>query len=210
MPPTLYCYGCEGNSHFLSAVIESLDGTLEEYFSETEDWKNDREFFSKVPALTRDVRPRAFGGGEIVGAFMLFVVTCFGKKVFDEFYERLLKRPLAPFFDKLCRSGGSSSDQPIEFIDIAYLQDIDLVVVIRVLVTADTAKDTAALVVEAHRVAHSYIEHNGRKAPVHCHTITEGKVSLEPVLYRSLEHQAQATRPNCPHRVLRGVRVLKR
>ena len=194
MSITPYSFGCSGDSRFIRAAVESLDGTLKEYLSNADHWKEDTDLTRRTPVLFVKSEFRAFGYMEAAGAFMLFVATCFGKKIFDEFYDRLLKRPLAPYIDKLCQSKDLPSGRPIEVRDIVYLQDIDLVVVIRALVTADKSQEVAALVLQAHRVAHAYIERNGRKAPVHCHVIEDGKVSLEPELHLSLEHQFQADR----------------
>jgi hypothetical protein len=138
--------------------------------------------------------PRAFGVAEVAGTFVLFLGTCLAKKVFDEFYDRLLKRPLAPFLDRLCRSEHLPKESAVTIRDVVHLEDIDLVVVIEATTTADSSVETARLVLQAHRVAHSYIEAHGRKAPVHLHRVHEGKVSLEPELFISLEQRSAVQR----------------
>lgn len=190
---TTYCFGSEGNSAFIRASADAFEGALEEYFQDAA-WKQDSSFPGSVPSLVRDQSPRAFGPSEVAGAFILFVATCFGKKIFDEFYDRLLKRPLEPFLDRLCRSEAVSRKNAVEIRDVIYLSDIDTTVVIRSVVTAETAAETARLFLQAHRVAHAYLQQNGRKAPIHCHTIEEGRIAIEPELFLSLEHQTRAAR----------------
>lgn len=194
MVATPYCYGCQGNSAFIRAAIDSLGGTLDAYF-ENDAWVQDSDLPRRVPSLTQDERPRALGILEVAGGFTFFIATCFGKKIFDEFYDRLLKRPLEPFLDRLCRNAATNG-KAVEIRDVVYLSDIDLTVVIRASATPDTAAEVARLFLQAHRVANAYIETNGRKAPVHCHTIHDGRVSVEPDLFVSLEQQARLSRGN--------------
>jgi hypothetical protein len=193
MRSTPYCYGCEGSAKFIRASIDALEGTLSLYFDDPA-WLQDSELPTRVPQLTPNDRPRALGLLEVAGGFTLFVATCFGKKIFDEFYDRLLKRPLEPFINRLCKSVPLQEGKGVEIRDIIYLEDIDTTVIVRAVTTAENASETARLFLQAHRVAHSYLESHGRKAPVHCHTIAEGRVAIEPDLFLSVEHQAQATR----------------
>ena len=190
MSTTPYCYGSEGNSHFLRAAADAIDGTLSVYFADAGAWVQDSNLPRTIPALVRNENPRAFGFTEVAGTFVLYIATCFGKKIFDEFYDRLLKRPLKPFLDRLCSSEELPSGKPIELQDVVYLSDIDLVVVIRTVVAPESTAEITQLFLHAHRAAHAYIEANGRKAPVHSHIIENGRVSLEPELFLSLEHQA--------------------
>ena len=114
----------------------------------------------------------------------MFMVASLGTKVFDEFYDRLLKRPLAPFIDQLCGSMGEG--KVIEIRDVVCLSDIDVTVVISATTTAEKAAETARLFLQAHRVAHVYIEQHGKQASVHLHTIVEGRISIQPELLSSL------------------------
>lgn len=193
MSATPYCVGCEGNSRFIRASADAFESVLEEYFCGGA-WSQDSSLPRRVPSLVQSERPRALGAAEVAGAFVVFIATCFGKKIFDEFYERLLKRPLAPFLDQLCRNEAVSAKGSVEIRDVVYLSDIDTTVVVRAVVTSETAAETARLFLQAHRVAHAYLVQHGRKAPLHCHTIGDGKVSIEPELFLSLEHLARAAR----------------
>lgn len=118
---------------------------------------------------------------------MCFIGTCFGKKIFDEVYERTLKRPIGEQLDKLLATAEVPAGKTIEYRDIIYLEDIDLVVVIRALARKDYGQEIQHQVMQAHRVAHSYIAQYGRKAPIHCHKIVEGQIAMEPELFSTLE-----------------------
>ena len=190
MSQTPYCFGCEGTASFIRVAADAADNTIDVFFSGS-DWKQDSSLPLRVPYLQQDESVRAFGFAEIAGAFTIFVASCFGKKIFDEVYERTLKRPLTPFLDKLFVKGRPACGKSVEIRDVIYLQDIDTVVVIRARVDAEQTKEVASLFLQAHRVAHTYIENHGRQAPVHCHTITNGSISIEPELFLSLEQQSR-------------------
>lgn len=193
MHGTPYCLGCEGNSRFIRAGIDAIDGSLSAFFGGPE-WTQDSTLPKRAPQLTPNDRLRACGFLEVAGGITLFVVTCFGKKIFDEFYDRLIKRPLAPFIDRICSSDAVPDGKEVEIRDVVYLEDIELTVIIRANTTADLAPETARLFLQAHRVAYAYIEMYGKKAAIHCHTIDSGKVSVEPELYLSVQHQSEAAR----------------
>lgn len=125
---------------------------------------------------------------------MCFICTCFAKKIFDEIYERTLKRPIGAQLDKLLAAVEIPSGKTIEYRDIIYLDDIDLVVVIRAIATKDSGDALQDQVMQAHRVAHGYIEQYGRKAPIHCHKIIEGHVAIEPEFFSTLEEIKQHDR----------------
>ncbi len=184
-----YCLGIEGNSRFISAILDASAGTLNEFFAQPE-WEQDSALPTRVPQLHPDITVRNLGFLEVAGGISIFILSCFGKKIFDEFYERSLKRPLAPFLDKLFSSNSLPQGETIELRDVVYLEDIDTVVVVRALVNEQTAKEAVPLFLSAHRVAHAYIEKHGKQAPVHCHTIENGKVSIEPELFLSVKHES--------------------
>jgi hypothetical protein len=123
-----------------------------------------------------------------------FIGTCFGKKIFDEVYERTLKRPIGAQLDKLFKKIEVPIGKIIEYRDVIYFEDIDLVVVIRAIATKDTTVDLQSKVLEAHRVAHSFIAQHGRQAPIHCHNISNGLIGAEPELFRTLESIKQYDR----------------
>lgn len=186
MLDTYYSFGLEGQSYFIRSAAE-IQGEMVEPFFESEGWHYDRDYFERIPALYQNRRPTALAGLEIVGVVMMFIGTSFANKVFDEVYERILKRPIGAQLDKLLRTINVAQGKVIEYRDIIYLEDIDLVVVIRVFARKDYGSELQRQIMQAHRVAHSYIEHNGRKAAIHCHKIVDGEISLEPELFSTLE-----------------------
>ena len=194
-----YSFFGEGAVSFLRPAAEA-QGEVAEPFFEQPGWTYERQYFKNLPALHRDEAARAWGGLEVFGVVGTFLVSCFAKKIFDEVYERTLKRPIAAQLDRLFSKVEVPTTKFVEFRDVIYLEDIDLVVVIRGRVTEG---DTLALqnqVLMAHRVAHKYIEQHGKKAPIHCHKIDDESVALEPELFSTLEEiktrdRAQAKLP---------------
>lgn len=171
---------------FLRPAAEA-QGEVAEPFFEQPGWTYERQYFKNLPALQRDEKPTAWGGLEVFGVVGTFLVSCFAKKIFDEVYERTLKRPIAAQLDRLFSKVDVPSTKFIELRDVIYLEDIDLVVVIRGKATEGHTLALQNQVMTAHRVAHQYIEQHGRKAPIHCHKIEAGSVTLEPELFSTLE-----------------------
>lgn len=188
-----YTFGHEGQSYFLRPALE-IQGAVVEPFFEDDGWHYDRDYFSRVPALSQSRQPTALGGLEVAGIVMCFIGTCFGKKIFDEVYERTLKRPIGAQLDKLLATVVIPAGKTVEYRDIIYLEDIDLVVVIRAVATKDRGAAIQQEVMQAHRIAHGYIEQHGRKAPIHCHKIVDGRVDIVPELFSTLEEIKQSDR----------------
>lgn len=173
---------------------------METFFDGT-DWEYSPGYFHKIPALHQQRLPTALGGLEAFGLVMGFIGTCFAKKIFDEVYDRTLRRPIAAQLDNLFSKVSAPPGKTVEYRDIIYLEDIDLVVVIRTLAEKDTTQELQSQVMQAHRIAHSYIEQHGRRAPIHCHKIANGLVSLEPEFFNTLEEikkQDRATLKGAP------------
>ena len=189
MPATAYCLAIEGNARFIRAILDASAGTLDDFFDQPE-WKQDSALPTRTPQLHPDVAVRNLGFLEVARGVSIFLLSCFGKKIFDEVYERTLKRPLAPLLDKLFSPSSTLHGKTIELRDVIYLEDIDIVVVVRAVVSEQTVKEIVPLFLGAHRIAHAYIETHGRQAPVHCHTIENGKVSIEPELFLSVKHES--------------------
>ncbi|RLM53012.1 hypothetical protein DVK02_15385 [Halobellus sp. Atlit-31R] len=125
---------------------------------------------------------------------MGFIGSCFAKKIFDEVYERTLKRPIGAQMERLFKKVEVPAGKVVEYRDVIYLEDIDLVVVIRAIVTKETTVDLQSQVMQGHRVAYSFIQQHGRQAPIHCHNISDGQIAVEPQLFRTLEAIAQHDR----------------
>lgn len=180
-----YILGLEGQQHFLRAAIDALE-PLEQALKEG-DWEESPESFKNNPTLYTYQRPTAISGIEIVGGLALFTATYFGTKVFDEFYDRLLKRPVGKCIDTLLEKLNIQDDKLLEFRDVVYFEDLDVAIVVRILTKTQGAGMIDAQLLEAHRLAHEYLFKNGKKAPIHCHRIVEGKVDPEPQFYISIE-----------------------
>ncbi|MBT9589930.1 MAG: hypothetical protein IV089_03305 [Thiobacillus sp.] len=193
MQTARYSFGLEGQSHFLRPAAEAQAEVIEPFF-ESDGWQYDREYFERVPALYRRKQPTALGGLETVGVVIGFIGTYFLKKIFDEVYERTLKRPIGAQLDKLFKTLEVPAGKSIEYRDIIYFEDIDLVVVIRAIASKDSTHGLQHQVMQAHRVAHHYIDQYGRRAPIHCHKIIEGQVAIEPELFSTLEEIKQHDR----------------
>lgn len=179
--------------HLIRPAIEALEETIEPFF-ESDEWQYDQHYFQAVPALYQRKQPTAMAGSEVALVVIGFLGTCFAKKIFDEVYERTLKRPIGAQLDKLFKKVEVPVGKIIEYRDVIYLEDIDLVVVIRAVATKETTADLQSQVMQAHRIAHSYVEQNGRQAPIHCHTILDGQIAIEPELFRTLESIKQHDR----------------
>jgi hypothetical protein len=193
MVTTSFAFCTEGNSNLYRAVADALDSTVGGYYRGLR-WEEDHAFPNKIPALAQDQSVRNVGILEIAGVFSVFVASCFGKKIFDELYERTAKRPIGEFLDKVLSKAEIPKSKAIEFRDVIYLEDIDTVIVIRSLIDPARTGELQQLLLQGHRVANAYLESNGRVAPVHCHTIEDGMIELEPKLYTSLAHLNRQTR----------------
>lgn len=188
-----YTFGYEGPSYFLRLAL-GIQATVVEPFFDGHDWQYDHEYFTRVPALYQSRQPTALGGLEVAGIVICFIGTCFAKKIFDEIYERTLKRPIGAQLDRLFTNVEIPLGKMIEFRDIIYLEDINLVIVIRAIAAKDSGDFLQKQVMEAHRIAHGYIEQYGRKAPIHCYKIIQGKISIEPEFFHTLEQIKQYDR----------------
>lgn len=185
MTTTRFAFAAEGNSSLFRAVADAMDDTVGGFYRSL-GWHEDHSLPTRIPAMFQDQRVRNASAAEMAGLFSVFVISCFGKKIFDELYERTAKRPVGEFLDKLLARVQPPKAKFIEFRDVIYLEDIETVVVIRSLINPDRTADVQDLHLQGHRVAHAYLERHGRVAPVHCHTIEDGKVELEPKLYVSI------------------------
>lgn len=181
-----YLFGFHGSMHLLRSAGEVQEETVEPFF-ENDDWKYDPDYFERIPALFERRQPTALGGLEIAGVVVCFLGTCFAKKMFDEVYERTLKRPIGIQLDKLFNRVEIPPNKIIEYRDVIYFEDIDLVVVIRAIAKKDCGQDLQHQVMQAHRVAHGYIERHGRQGPIHCHKIIDGCIAAEPEIFSTLE-----------------------
>src|SRR5687768_12249714 len=100
MAITKYSFGLEGELNFMKAAMEAQGESIEPFY-ESSDWAYSKEYFSQMPALDRKKELTAFGGTEAVGIVIVFLGTCFAKKIFDEFYDRTLKRPIGKYIDSI-------------------------------------------------------------------------------------------------------------
>ena len=194
-----YSFGLDGPSAF-SRPAADVQGEILEPFFDSHEWEYARDYFTEGPAMYVNRKPTAIGGLEVFGIIVGFIGTCFAKKIFDEVYERTLKRPIGAFLDALFQKPEVPAGKVVEYRDVIRLEDIDLVVVVRTLVTKESTSDVQATVMHGHRVAHAFIESHGKKAPVHCHTIKGGQIPSEPELFESLEQIKQKDRADAKPR----------
>lgn len=188
-----YSLGLGGSSNFLRVGADAQGDVMEPFFNE-KDWEYAPTYFDSIPALYQSRRPTALGGLEVFGIVVTFIGSCFAKKIFDEIYERTLKRPIAEQLDKVFSKVSVPTGKSIEYRDVIYLEDIDLVVVIRALAEKEATKELQANIMQAHSVAHSFIEQHGRKAPIHCHKVADGLISAQPEFFSTLEEIKQHDR----------------
>ncbi|WP_338802736.1 hypothetical protein V9L13_13345 [Pseudomonas sp. RSB 5.4] len=184
---TTYTFALEGHSRFISEVTTIRENYLDPML-ESEDWDYSSKSFQDIPSLRLDFRPKALGGLEIAGTVILFLGTCFAKKVFDEFYDRLLKRPVGAMVDTIIKKVKLPDHAYLEYRDIVYFEDIDTSVVIRLLLKTTEGIDVDSLLLEGHKAAHHYLEAHGKKAQIHCHKIVDGKLDVNPSFFTSLDH----------------------
>jgi hypothetical protein len=198
MTKSRYAFAVEGNSSFLRAAAESQAEVIEPFF-ETPDWEYAPRYFESLPAFAQKRAPTALGGLEVFGVFIIFTASCFGKKIFDEIYERTLKRPVAAqldiFFSKVTVPAG----KVIEYRDIVYFEDMDLAIVVRAMVDREKIAEIQPQLMLAHDVARAFVERRGRLAAIHCHTLMDGNVSIEPKLFSSLHEMNRHDRSQAAH-----------
>jgi hypothetical protein len=190
-----YSFGVEGNAYFMRAAADAQEEVIEPFF-ESPGWEYAPQFFNALPALKQRHRPTAFGGLEIFGTFVVFIGSCFAKKIFDEIYDRTLKRPIAAQLDKFFTKATIPDGKLLEYRDVIYFEDIGLAVVIRTIVDKNNTKAVEKELLLGHKVAHAYIEQNGKRAAIHCHTFSNGEVSSEPLLFESLEQIKEHDKEN--------------
>lgn len=181
-----YTFGLEGSMHLLGAASE-IQAEITEPFFESGDWVYDHQFFEAIPALHRSRNPTAFGDLDAALVVMTFISSCFAKKIFDEVYERTAKRPISAYLDKFFKTVKVPERKTVEYRDVIYLEDIDLVVVIRAIAAPESTQSLQAQIMQAHHIAYRYIEQHGRQAPIHCHSVLDGAILLEPQLFRTME-----------------------
>ena len=186
MTTAKYSFGAEGNRHVLLAAADALAETQQQFF-ESSNLDYSPEYFNKIPALRQPLAVVAWGGFEIIATLIVFISSCFAKKIFDEIYERTLKRPIAAQLDIFFEKISATEGMLIEYQDIIYLEDINLAVVISAIADKNNTKAIEEQVLQAHRIAYGYIERHGRKAPIHYHKIINGQATLEPQLFDNIK-----------------------
>ncbi|MCW5645177.1 MAG: hypothetical protein KIT63_24000 [Rhodoferax sp.] len=185
MPHHSFAIAVQGSATLVRAVADVMGETIGEYYRALE-WEENPAFPRGVVSLQQDERVRNIGFVDIAGVLSIFVLSWFSKKILDEVYDRTAKRPIAEFLDKVFSTANIQKGKALEFRDVMYLEDIDTVVVIRAMINGEDTMRVTELMLQGHKFAHSYLEANGRVAPVHCHTIEDGSIQLEPRFFSSL------------------------
>jgi hypothetical protein len=178
-------FAVEGQLDFMGAAIDTLE-PLEQSLGEN-DWEESSEYFRNNPVLYRRTSPTALAGLEVIVAVSIFTATCFATKIADEFYERLLKRPVGACIEALLEKIALPAGRLLEFRDIVYFEDFDVAVVVRILTKKADKQIIDTQLIEVHRIAYDYLSRNGRKAPIHCHRVLEGKVDAAPEFFINID-----------------------
>jgi hypothetical protein len=182
------CYA-SGKYHQMGRIIRHLcDSTISEFqklgYEEAEDSVANRD------ELFIDRRITADGGliSSVIVGLIFFIPGWFAKKALDEIYGEEATRIIKALLEKSGRNDSTSKFENFEYQNIFCGAPNEPTVVIRVAVDnnsvfADILKDMEV----AYNHAITWINTNGGKANIHCHTISNGSCNIEPVFYSSLE-----------------------
>jgi hypothetical protein len=193
-----------GRNPFFRNAIDPLH----ELFKPTlvdEGWEIiDGDDVDAVPALhiSRQITADATVVATLVVGVIVFISSWAGEKILDRFFEKKLQKAVNNLLSKIDRGSNFSEDQVIEYQHVVWYEDIELGVVLRLRVkNSDTEKYNDALL-QAHRCASSWINSQGRQAPIHAYIIEDGKCNLEPKLYQSLQHMEDEERRENRRRIV--------
>lgn len=187
MSTTQYYLYMGGQQHFLRAAAE-IRAELLEPSMETEGWEYTKEFLATRRELKLNTQPTACATTTALGVVGVFLLGYLSEKVSDEFYERIGKRPVGRLVGALLEKFGIPERKHLEYRDIVCFNDSDVIVVIRLLVTENVPMDVDKSLSITHSIALRFLVENGKKAPVHCYKIVNGKIPNEPEFYLSLDH----------------------
>ena len=178
-----------GRNPFMHKAAEAIGDVLEPHLDSL-NWVNSVEILKTKKSLKHNTRPMADAGivSVVSIGLCIFLVQWAGGKVLDEIYEEKLKDPLFNTLQSALKKMGLSSDQRLEYQHIVSFDDIDTTIVIRLLLNdEEELKVSLDQLKYAHNLANKWLEQDDRKPPLICYEIQDGKCTLEPILYDSLE-----------------------
>ena len=158
-------------------------------------------------SLYMDTRPKADAGtvsGVVIG-ISLFVSAWAGKKVLDEFYEIKLRPKLVQLFSRILRKSDFPQGKGLEYQQLVTFEDLGLTVVIRLLLNKENEiEESPNLLLSIHKLAADWIDKNGKKAPIHCYVVENGKSNIKPLFYSSLGEIKKEEREKVLRKVIGG------
>lgn len=189
MERTKYTYFLGGQNPFFSESIDIIGEELEPVL-ESGDWEYSKDIMQEHHALRLKWRFTAAGG--IVSAAVIgvsfFIVNWAAKKALDEFYTQKLRDALVKTYSRILKKLNLPQGKGVEYQHLITLEEERVTVLIRIfLKTESEIEDSFDTLLAVHNSAADWIKKNGRKAPIHCYTIENGSVNVEPVFYKSLE-----------------------
>lgn len=187
MSPTKYQLFLGGQEHFFKDALKVRAEILEPELK-VEGWEYKPNFLTGREELSINTMPTASATVTAFGVVGVFLCGYFAEKLSDEFYERIAKRPIGNLVSALLGKLGIPEGKYLEYRDIVCFEDSDAIVVIRVIFTEGIAGDVDHALNVAHRMAHRQLVEGGKKAPIHCYKVVNGRVQDSPELFTSLEH----------------------
>lgn len=187
MTPTKYQLFLGGQQHFLKDALEIRAKILEPEL-EVDGWEYKPDFLKGRGELSISTRPTASATATAFGIVVVFLCGYLAEKLSDEFYERIAKRPIGNLVSALLGKFGIPEGKYLEYRDIVCFEDSDAIVVIRVIFTEGVDCDVDQALNVTHKIAHRQLVEGGKKAPIHCYKVVNGRVQDIPELFTSLEH----------------------
>lgn len=175
-----------GNSAFLSETIEILEAGLAPALSSA-GWEESESPFSNVAALRVNRSPTASGLATIALAVGTWVAFKFADKGFDAVFDQTLKAPTESFVRNVLAIIRKHRNDAIEYQSLVYLEDLDLSILVRVVVSENEDIDgISSLINNVHAMANAKIRSAGKLAEIHCYTLVNGCCNLEPELFSDI------------------------
>jgi hypothetical protein len=201
-----YTFFVGGQNPFLRVGIDTIAEEIEPLFEAT-DWEYSKELMKNNQSLYIDTRPTADAGtvsGVVIGV-CLFVGAWVGEKLLDEFYEAKLRPRLVQLLSKILRKSNFPPGKGLEYQQLVTFEDLGLTVIIRLLLKQENEiEESLNLLLHTHKLAADWIEKNGKKAPIHCYIVENGKSNIEPLFYSSLEEIKKEEREKVLRKVIGG------
>ena len=201
-----YTFYVGGQNPFLRIGIDIFGEEIKPLF-DASNWEYSRDLMKNKQTLYIDTRPTADAGtiSGVVFGVSLFVSAWTGGKILDEFYDSKLRPAIVQLLSKMFKRSKFPQGKGIEYQQLVTFEDLGLTVVIRLLLKDENEiEESLKLFLPVHRSAAEWIEENGRKAPIHCYIVENGKSNIEPLFYGSLEEIKKEERNKVLKKVIDG------